>query len=433
VRNRSWAERWHKWRRRRPHALALYGLTFAFLVALAAAGFSAFIQINHRCGEAQQNLITGQEQMAKRDWDGAIRTFTHGINLIDALPLSGELQQDLTSRLQVAKENQLALKFHLVADRIRLQSVADSLTDRDLRDLEVACRTAWSSVHLISQRLGDLEEEDRQSVRRDFLDMAVLGANLHVRLASNDEIRQAREGALQILDEAEAALGPSPVLRGEHKILTDALGLKPDPGKPEGPDTSSLPQTSWEHCARGRAFLQTEKLQAAAREFQEAIRLEPGGLWPNYYAGMCAYRLGHSKKALQAFNVCVGAANYGTSKPVQAQILFDRALANSGTGADRDALEDYNRALESDPSLGKAALNRGLIYFKFKKYQSAIDDLNLALAKGVPPAVIHYNQALIYNAQNKREAALTSARRALEFEPGHKDAQALLKQLTRQP
>lgn len=431
VRNRSWSERWHKWRRRRPHALTLYVLTFAFLAASSAAGFSAFIQISHRFGEAQQNLITGQEHMAKGDWEGAIRIFHHGLNLVDALPFSDDLQQDFASRLQVAGENKAARDFHLLADQIRLRSVADSLTDRELRDLEASCRTAWSSLHLIAQRLGDLQEEDRLSIRRDFLDLAVLGANLRVRLAPKDEIRQARKAALQVLEEAEATFGPSPVLHGEQQMLADALGLTENPSNSAEQPAKLLPRTAWEHCALGRSLLQSGKMQDAAKEFKEAIRLEPGGLWPNYYGGVCAYRLNKPKAALQAFSVCVGAAGQGASQTVQAQILFDRALVYSGTGDDREALDDYSDALDLNPALGEAALNRGLLYFKFQKYQSAIDDLNLALAKGVPPAVIHFNQALVYQAQDKREAALTSVRRALEYEPNHKDAQALLKQLTR--
>jgi tetratricopeptide (TPR) repeat protein len=434
VRNRSWSERWRKWRRRRPHALTLYCLIFAFMVAASAAAFSAFIQIRHRYREAEQNLSTGEQYIAKGDWDGAIRIFNHGLGLIEAIPFCGDLQKDLAGQLQVAGENKAARDFHQVADQIRLQSVADSLTDRDLRDLETACRDAWSRIHLIAQRLGDLKEEDRQSIRKDFFDLAVLRANLHVRLASKDEIRKAREASLHILEEAEATFGPSPVLQGEQKMLADALGLRKDrPTPPPDGHPAASPRSAWEHCALGRSLLQSGDVQAAAMEFKKAVRLEPSSLWPNYYAGMCEFRLGHPEEAIQEFSVCIGAAGQGTSRTVQAQILFNRALAFSDTNAEGKALEDYTRALELNPALGTAALNRGLVYFKLKKYQSAIEDLNSALAKGVSPVVIHFNQALIYQAQNNREAALTSVHRVLENEPNHKDAQALLKQLTRRP
>jgi len=447
VSNRSWSERWRKWRRRRPHALTLYVLSFAFLVAAAAAGLSAFIQIRNRYVESQQNLITGQELLAKGDWDGSIRTFSHGLHLSEALPFSGDLQKELETHLRLAREKKAASDFHLVADQIRLRSVADSLTDHDLRDLESSCRAAWNSLHLITLRLGELEEEDRLIIRRDFFDMAVVGANLRVRLASKDDVQQAREAALQVLDEAEATFGPSPVLQSERKILADTLGVPEKSDHPSGQAATLPPPKSWEYCSLGRSLLQSGKLEAASKEFKEAIRLEPGGLWPNYYAGVCAFRLGRPKDALQPFSVCVGAASKEASKTVQAQIFYDRALAHSGTGADREALDDYNRALLFDPNMGKAALNRGLLHFKQathdvigkaaahevsgrnQKYQQALDDLNLALDNGVPPAVVHYNQALIYQAQNNREAALASARQALEYEPHHKDAQALLKQL----
>jgi tetratricopeptide (TPR) repeat protein len=436
VSNRSWSERWHKWRRRRPHALSLYGLSLAFVVAAGAAGVSALNQIGHRYHEAQRNLMTGQAQMAKGEWENAIQTLTHGMSLAEVIPFSHDLQQELASRRQLARENKAAHDFHLVADRIRIRSVADSLSDRELRDLEASCRTAWNSLPLIAQRLPDLEEEDRQKIRRDFLDLAVLGANLRVRLASAGEMKQAQESALQVLEEAEATIGPSSVIHAERQSLSHTLGMKSE--KAVSPDDSNrLPQTSWEYCARGRSFLQAGKLDAAAKEFKEAVRLEPGGLWPNYYAGVCAHRLGQPKDALPAFSVCVGAVSAAkgpgerNAKSIQAQVLFDRGLAYSGTGADREALDDYNRALQLDPTIGRAALNRGLLHFKLQHYQQAIDDMNLALADGMPPAAVHFNLALIYHAQKNHAAALRSVRRALEHEPNHKDAQALLKQLTR--
>jgi serine/threonine protein kinase/Tfp pilus assembly protein PilF len=438
VSNRSWSERWHKWRRRRPYALSLYGLSLAFVVAAGAAGLSSLNQISRRYHEAQQDLMNGQAQMAKAEWEGAIRTFTHGISLAHIIPLSHDLKQDLTSGLQLARENRAAHDFHMVADRIRIRSVADSLSDRELRDLEASCQAAWNSLPLIAQRLPNLEEEDRQKVRRDFLDLAILGANLRVRLAPAGEMKHAQESALQVLEEAEAAIGPSSVIQAERQTLSHALGLKSESTVAPRQDVGHLaPQTSWEYCARGRTFLQAGKLETAAKEFKEAVRLEPGGLWPNYYAGVCAHRLGRSKEALQAFSVCVGAASATTesreqdAKSTQAQILFNRALAYSGTGADREALDDYNRALELDQTIGRAALNRGLLHFKLQHYRQAIDDLNLALAGGMPPAAVHFNLALVYQAQKNHAAALASVRRALEYEPNYKDAQALLKQLTR--
>jgi tetratricopeptide (TPR) repeat protein len=285
--------------------------------------------------------------------------------------------------------------------------------------------------------LGDLDAEDRQRMRVDFLELAVLEAGLHVRLASKSTERSAREWALRILQEAEEAFGPSPVLCHEQQVQAEALELTGAADQAKRKGARLPPATSWEHCILGRSQLQSGNLNAAAKEFKEAVRLEPGGLWPNYYYGVCAYRLHRPKEALQAFSVCLGAASRMTSpsrdqqvKSIQAQILYNRALAQATADAIPEAIEDYRSVLNINPNMGMAALNRGVLHFKLKEYEQATADLKRALNLKVEPAVVHYNLALVYSAQKKQDAALAHVRQTLEHEPGNKDAQALLKQLT---
>src|SRR4029077_1921343 len=97
VSNRSWAERWRKWRRRRPHALALIGI----FAVVAAVGGSALIQIQHRYEDARHDLEKDQEQMAKRDWEKARETLTHGLTLASTVPFSADLQRDLAQHVQL--------------------------------------------------------------------------------------------------------------------------------------------------------------------------------------------------------------------------------------------------------------------------------------------------------------------------------------------
>jgi tetratricopeptide (TPR) repeat protein len=264
------------------------------------------------------------------------------------------------------------------------------------------------------------------------LELAVLQARLGVRLAAKGEDRAARESALQILEQAEDTFGPSAVLCHEQQAHAEALGLDEVAHQAETKGKRLPPPTSWEHCVLGRSHLQSGRLDAAAREFKEAVRLEPGGLWPNYYYGVCEYRLRHADKALPAFSVCIGAVSQ-KSKAVQAQLLYDRALAYAETHAIPEAIEDYDRALTLVPKMGRAALNRGVLHFQNKHYEQAVADLKRALNSGVRPVIVHYNLALVYKDWNNREAAIASARRALEYDPSCKEAQSLLKQLTGHP
>ena len=63
----------------------------------------------------------------------------------------------------------------------------------------------------------------------------------------------------------------------------------------------------------------------------------------------------------------------------------------------------------------------------------ATTDLERALNLNAQPAVVHYNLALVCSAQKNRDAALAHVRKALQHEPGNKDAQVLLKKLTGRP
>jgi tetratricopeptide (TPR) repeat protein len=247
-----------------------------------------------------------------------------------------------------------------------------------------------------------------------LLDLAILWAELLVRLAPEGERETARQEALTVLSEAEAQCGPSPILEHERRLHT---------GK--GGELVRQPRSAWEHYALGRALLRAGDLPGAAVELESAVRMQPQALWPNFYQGMCAYRLGHNEDAVAAFSVCIGAA------PEAAGCFHNRALAWSAMGRADLTLKDYDQALHLDPTFGAAALNRGMLHCDARRYDEALADLQRALKLGVDPAVVHYDLALVNLARGNRAMALTHLGRALEHRPGHKEARKL--QQTLQP
>jgi tetratricopeptide (TPR) repeat protein len=109
---------------------------------------------------------------------------------------------------------------------------------------------------------------------------------------------------------------------------------------------------AWQHYALGRALLRAGDVDRAAAEVQQAVRLEPQGLWPNFYQGECAYRRGKPADAVAAFSVCIGAA------PNAAGCYYNRALAYAALGRNDLALRDYDHARGLDKSLQSAALDK---------------------------------------------------------------------------
>jgi tetratricopeptide (TPR) repeat protein len=152
-------------------------------------------------------------------------------------------------------------------------------------------------------------------------------------------------------------------------------------------------------------------LQRAAEELEQAVRLEPQGLWPNFYQGLCAYRLGRHTDAVASYSVCIGAA------PQAASCFHNRALAFDALGRPEQALRDYDQALRLDPALADAALNRGALHYRAKRYDAAIADLRRAQELGSDPVVVAFDLLLVNLARGECSTTLNELRRALGSPP----------------
>ncbi len=364
ARNRSLSERWRKWRRRRPHGLTLVGMLLAVLTAAGAVALGAANYVNGRVEQARTALHEGQVQMAHGQWEGAVRALRRGRAAAHGLPWHADLEAEFEHQLRRAERGEAAARrtavartLHQLAEHIRSLYGAEPLAPEGLRALEPPCRALWqkrgSVVEQLRPRAGAALDP---TARDDFLDLAIFWADLRVRLAPPGADGQVRREAVAILAEAEALFGPSPVLEAERKLHGGATRTAPA-------QLRTAPETAWEHYALGRALLRAGELDRAAAELARAVQLQPQGLWPNFYRGVCAYRLGRYADAVTAYSVCVGAAPRpaeGTS-PAAARCFYNRALTFAALHQADDALRDYDQALRLDPSLASAALDRELL------------------------------------------------------------------------
>jgi tetratricopeptide (TPR) repeat protein len=408
VRNRSLRERWRRWRRRRPHALALSVMGLLLGVALLAGGR----QWQERAGQARRLLETGQARLRGGDASGAAGALENGLTLADGLPGSGGLADDLRATLNEARRQRAAAELHRLADRVRFLYPFDTLPGPALAELESSCRAAWDSRGPIRERLA-ADRAGALRLQADLLDLALLGVEMGLKRTGAAPAAEAR----RVLAEADAEFGPSPVLAHVRRVHARALGLE----SPAGEDPPA--RTAWEHYALGRACLSEDDLSRAARHLEEAVRLEPGGLAPHFYAGLCAYRRGRHDEAVAAFSVCIGAA------PRMAAGYYNRALAHAARGNTDRAIDDCTQALALDPGLGGAYLNRGILHAGAGRAGEAEADLRRALEAGADPAAVHYNLALVQRARGDRAAALESVRAALRARPDYPPALTLLRAL----
>lgn len=338
VRNRSPLELWRKWRRRRPHAaFRLVSLSVAFAAVAVAAWFWA----GQRIEQSQRALVDGQQLLDRQAYGEAIDRLQQALHDVQRVPTAAALKQTLQDRLDVARRAKLAHELHQFVERLRF--LDGPVDNQSLGAAQQACEAFWSARDKLL--VADDAAASREARRGDLIDLVVWWLDMQSRLPGAEEPR-ARERATKLLDEAEAALGPSEVLWHERRLLSGVGPAHAD--KTDG----SRPTDLAKPYQLGRIYLRAGDVERALDEFGRAVRNRPQEFWANYYRGRCAYRLGSFQEALNAFCACVALA------PDQAECFYNRALAYAALGQKQEALLDCERALELDPTLAAAAERR---------------------------------------------------------------------------
>lgn len=423
VPNRSVAQRWRNWRRRRPHALARSLLLLVSTLTALAAGVLLWTAMHQRVGEVESALAAGRAYLAVHQYADAMKSLRHGLALSANLPGAGHYRRRLGEELARARRDAKAADLHRLAELVRFRYGIDPPPPDEARVLLSRGRALWQARHLLLEPIpGRHEPEIDRTIRADLLDFALVWAALVGRSATGDGADQARREALHVLSEAAELVGPSPALERERQELSRPRGRA-------GVSSARTfaPRTAGEHCDLGRSFLRSGELENAAEQFRLGLGLRPQDFWLNFYQGLCAYRQGRFEEAVNAFRVCVALS------PETAECFYNEALAENALGRTNEAIRDYTRALERTPELTEAALNRGILHYQAGRLGEAEADLNRALAdasRRSDQGIIHYNLGLVHIARGDRGRALDHLDDADRL--GHEGARSLADRLKRE-
>jgi serine/threonine protein kinase/Flp pilus assembly protein TadD len=423
VANRSVAERWRKWRRRRPYALLLGGL----LVGAVSAGFFELAYIQQQGDRARNALEEGRRQFSRSQYNDAVTLLNNGVLVAGSLPGYGDLTRELQASLDQARRAQEVQHLHAFVDQLRRLYGEEIDSRENWQAKEYECRHFWSRRQSILDPSGPrLSVRMEQQIFYDYLDLAIVWGDLRVRLASPEDVAATRREVWQLFAWAEGLFGPSVVLDRERQAYAEALGLMEVARAAAERAAQQVPRTAWEHYALGRSLLRSGNLEKAVAAFDRALDKEPQSLWANFYKGKCAYQLKRYDEAVAAFFACIVLEPNSLNLP---NWYYERARSYAGMGNLDKAYSDYDRALELNPGFANALVKRGMLHYQTKRYDKALEDLQSAQAYGTKNAQVHYNLGLVYHAQHNDSAARASVQQALQADPNHKDALALQKQL----
>jgi eukaryotic-like serine/threonine-protein kinase len=418
VPNRSPAERWRKWRRRRPQGLPLT----AFLVVLSCASLAAGIWVwtgyRHRVGESRAFLEEGRAHLRHGQYSAADTAFRHGMGLVANLPFVDSERRELQRGLDAATRRDKAAELHQLAEMIRIRFAVAPPAPEEARRLMDRVRVVWRARGLLrlQDRARSRPELD-ETIKSDMVEILSFWRDLRIRLATPSERDAARRESAQVLAEAEAEFGPLPSL----SQISEA-NLQDDGQTEKVP--ARTPSTASDYYELGRSLLKVGDYQRASQQFQRGLELLPQDFWLNFYEGLCAYRTGKFDAAVHAFHICI------VLSPKTAECYYNRGLANQELGNLSKALRDYDQALKLNPKLVGAALNQGVVQYRQGHLKEATTSLEQALgtASDAPTRCeIHYTQALIELACGSRAKALDHLKTASDG--GHVKARSLRQRL----
>jgi serine/threonine protein kinase/tetratricopeptide (TPR) repeat protein len=422
VRNRSWTERWRKWRRRRPSALYRTLILLLSAVTIAGVAASLWYVYRQRVHELETALAQSRVYLQGHQPVEAAKVLRQGLALSARLPGVMALRRALDRELALAIWEGQTTELHRLAELVRFRYGMASPPAEEAQSLIRLGRAIWQARGLLTDpTVGrrEIHSDGTITVRTDLLDLMIVWADLRVRFAPASEAREATMEAFRILGEAEALLGPSPSLERDRHTYARALGRT----QSDAPPTLE-PQSAWEHYDLGRSYLRSGELGRAAEQFQRGLDLRPQDFWLNFYQGLCAYRLGRFDPAVNAFRVCIALA------PETAECYYNRALAYQALGQLDQSLADYNRALKLNRGLADAALNRGILHYRQGRYGEALADLELARSTTTSRTtlgIIHYNLALVHQARGDKQAVAEAVQAALKL--GNQEARELSQRL----
>ncbi|CAN5871225.1 hypothetical protein BH23PLA1_BH23PLA1_11210 [soil metagenome] len=377
----SWRERWAKWVRRHPKTTG--STTVAIFAAVLLIAFAGFLHL------LMQNLEAAGARLHRKDFEN---TFAHCQFLLNTTSDPLDLEA-LEQGVQLASR---ALDAYGI----------DQEQGRD-RD--------WTDGPLVRH----LNFEEQKSLREELAELLLLKARARVLLARSETESQRAEAlrrAINRLDLAERIDPyPSSALYADRASYYAALGLAEEAEADRERADQLPPASARDFNLLGTRLLAVGRLDEAEVMLSKAVAREPRRFWAWFALGLCHMDMKRYSEAAHDFSICT---------LIQGDFAWahaNRGLALARSGRLNEAMAAYDRALQLNPNLVQALVNRSLVSLELGDSAAAAHDLQQAIRLGQadPDTLAAWGETMARDGrQAEAERAFADAmRRRPDFPP----------------
>lgn len=132
--------------------------------------------------------------------------------------------------------------------------------------------------------------------------------------------------------------------------------------------------------------------------------------------GFRASSEGHTQEAVKEYSKAI------ELDPSFASAYHNRGILYNNLGEQQKALDDYNKAIELDSSYAHAYNGRGNVYSDLGEQQKALEDYNKAIELDLNYKFAYRNRGLLYSKLGNHDAAVKDYTRAIQLDPKYKNA-----------
>ena len=165
------------------------------------------------------------------------------------------------------------------------------------------------------------------------------------------------------------------------------------------------------YALRGVSWLCKREYAFAVKDFDEAVRLEPGNSTYHACRGKAQFMLHQYEQALANFNEAI------RLNPANLVAYNDRGATYNAMNEFQRAHDQLNEVLRVDPNNALAYNNRGANWNDRGELDKALDDLNQAIKLDPKMGGAYCNRGRVLTKQGKYPEAISAIEKAIKISP----------------